>query len=287
LNIRRKIIRIIRDGGHLYPCAAGVLIGQSNNNTLEHNEIAEFFYTGVSIGWTWGYGPSAAFANRVSYNHIHHLGYRVMSDMGAIYTLGISPGTQIDHNVVHDVYASQYGGWGLYADEGSSGIRFDDNLSYHNSSTGFHQHYGLGNLVDNNIFALSRDGEITRTRREDHISFIFTRNIVFSKGDTVLQGNWNNETNVLMERNLYFSLLKRPVNLGGRDKESIQADPLFYAPEEFDFRLKPESPSREIGFTPFDSSLAGVYGDKQWIALARQDQTPAFDETGSDAIAIP
>jgi hypothetical protein len=92
-----------------YPSAVGVLLMNTEGNTVAHNHIHDGGYTGVSVGWVWGYRRSVSQNNRVEYNHIHHIG-GVLSDMGGIYTLGVSPGTVIRNNHIHDVDANQYGG---------------------------------------------------------------------------------------------------------------------------------------------------------------------------------
>src|SRR5262249_22086079 len=99
----------IHDGGRMFPSAIGVWIGQSEGNQVDGNDIANFFYTGISIGWTWGYGESLASSNLVLENVVHHIGRLengdgpILSDMGAIYTLGTQNGTRIERNWFHDV----------------------------------------------------------------------------------------------------------------------------------------------------------------------------------------
>ena len=72
-------------------------------NQVTHNEISDFHHLGISVGHSWGYAPSTAHHNLIAFNHVHHICNGYFSDGGGIYTLGISPGTVIRNNIVHDV----------------------------------------------------------------------------------------------------------------------------------------------------------------------------------------
>lgn len=258
----------ILDGGHVFPCAVGVWIGQSGDNELSHNEIARFAYTGVSVGWRWGYAESAAKRNRIVFNHIHHIGDGELSDMGGVYTLGPSEGTVVSNNHIHHIDSKTYGGWGLYTDEGSTGILMENNLVHDTKSGGFHQHYGKENIIRNNIFAFAKDQQIQFTRPEEHLSFEFTRNIVlWDKGELFASAGWENGK-VVMDHNLYWKTDgSEPLFMGktlarwqqekGWDLHSIVADPGFTDPRGGDWTAANREALEKIGFIPFDPALAG------------------------------
>ncbi len=255
----------IHDGGIVYHAAIGVWVGQSSQNVISHNEIHDLFYTAISVGWTWGYGPNQCKGNIVERNHLHHIGKDMLSDMGGIYTLGVQPGTVLRGNLIHDVSAFTYGGWGIYPDEGSSEILIEDNVVHGCKSAGFHQHYGRENVVRNNIFAFGKESQLMRTRAESHSSFTLERNIVYWTDGALLGSNWGDDKYKL-DHNLYWKAGGGEVRFAkwsfdewkarGQDQHSVIADPLFVDPGKRDFRLKPGSPALEMGFRAID--LRGV-----------------------------
>jgi parallel beta-helix repeat protein len=263
----------IHDGGKVFASAVGIWIAQSPDNTVAHNLIHDFFYTGISIGWTWGYGPTVATNNLIAFNHVHHIGVKsdgdgpILSDMGGIYTLGMQPGTRIINNLWHDIAAVRYGGWGIYLDEGSSSILVTSNVVYRTTHGGFHQHYGATNILRNNIFAFARDHQLQRSRPEPHPSFSFQTNIVYFDAGVLLGGDWSGDK-YEADWNIYFDT-RKPESMTfagatleqwrqrGHDTHSMIADPLFVDPAKNDFRLRPNSFVPGVGFQPISLEAVG------------------------------
>lgn len=273
---------LIHAGGRLFTGAVGIWIGQSSDNQVTHNDISDLFYTGISVGWSWGYADTTCKRNRIEFNHLHHLGWGVMSDMGGVYTLGIQDGTWVSNNVIHDVWSYNkygYGGLGLYNDEGSTHITMENNLVYDTMDMTYHQHYGKENVVRNNILVNGRNYQISVHREEPHLSCTFENNIVhFTTGKLFWQSSLGSRR-LSFDRNIYWNAAGAPFDFMGLpfadwrrvglDPNSRIADPQFVDPEKRDFRLKPTSPALQLGFRPFDYTQAGLYGDPAWTARAK------------------
>lgn len=261
----------LRHGGRFDPEGTAVFITHASDCRIEHNEIDDWFYSGVTVGYTWGYDGSTAQRNVVAFNRITRLGQGELSDMGGIYTLATSFGTVVSNNVVSQIYGFKSAAWGLYADEGSEGIVFENNIVSHTENGGINQHYGSGCVFRNNIVAYNDTrGCLSTARREAmnvpsslHIvgNIFYTRKgPLICRGATRVDGVW--------AHNLWwkeggcaaddFDLVSAEEYLAsGRGVGDVVADPLFVDPENGDFRLRKDSPALKLGFKQWDYSLVG------------------------------
>ena len=282
---------IIRSGGHALNGAIGIWVGHASDNEIVHNDIGDFRYTGVSMGWTWGYKPTVAKRNRLLWNRIHHIGRGVLSDMAGIYTLGDSEGTEVVGNWVHDVDGYVGGpspALGLYTDEGSAGIRFASNLVERCRDGAVQQHYGKGNVFANNIFATFERSGLWRGRVEGHTTIVVTNNVLWwtNSHSQVARGSTDGGkvADVVMDGNLYWcsgGTISPKAFFGksldawreeGHDGASRVADPLFRDPLHGDWTLAPESPALKMGFAPWDwTDAGGLKDDAAWRADAMDD----------------
>lgn len=259
--------------GRIFNNAIGVLLIHASDCDISNNEIHDGWYTGISVGWVWGYTENPTNNIKIQNNLIYNIGNGWLSDMGGIYTLGIQPDTVISGNVIYNVGcydgASGYGGWGIYLDEGSSGITVEKNLVYDCSSQGFHQHYGEDNMIRNNIFAFGGDGQFRISRKEDHNS-LFLYNNIFVGCDTLMYWSTTSEDWFVDNGNLYWDYKSGGNVFSGSSKDigsrenlvamqfkgyynnAVFEDPLFKDPDNRDFTLAENSPALKTGFEAWE-----------------------------------
>lgn len=120
---------------------------------IEHNEVTNTSYTGISVGWGWTSMPNAMRQNKIRYNHIHHV-MTMLGDGGAIYTLSPQPDSEMAYNYIHDVAPGQdvvHGRVkGIYLDERTDGYVVHHNAVYDAPYKYFRHRVGPNNIFHNN-----------------------------------------------------------------------------------------------------------------------------------------
>ncbi|QGQ95096.1 right-handed parallel beta-helix repeat-containing protein [Paenibacillus psychroresistens] len=124
LIVKDNVVRnnYFYDIGTEYKGSVAVLAGYTEGTVIEHNEICRVAYSGISVGWGWGYfdpdsdkrwsnlppanynryeKPTVARRNRIAFNHIHQV-MQKLHDGAGIYTLSLQPDSAIIGNYVHD-----------------------------------------------------------------------------------------------------------------------------------------------------------------------------------------
>lgn len=122
---------LVQDIGNEDWGTVGIGAGFVRNVSIEHNELLDLPYTGISLGWGWTPTVNSMRNNRVLYNRITRYG-RYMYDVAGIYTLSAQPGTKIQYNVIDSIYRSPYAHipdhwFYLYTDEGSAYMNVSNN----------------------------------------------------------------------------------------------------------------------------------------------------------------
>lgn len=109
----------------------GIAAGFVRNLTIEHNEISDVAYSGISMGWGWTHTENVMKNNKIIGNKIHHYA-KHLHDVAGIYTLSSQSNSRIEENYIDKVYFSPYAHdpflWlYIYTDEGSQHFTIKNN----------------------------------------------------------------------------------------------------------------------------------------------------------------
>ena len=269
---------IVKAAQVMYSCV-GIFDAYADGTSLTHNVISDLPYIGISVGFNWGYDPTSQKNTLVSYNDISE-NMKLMYDGAGIYTLGLQPGTVISNNYVHHVQ----NGHGLYTDEGSQQILFENNIIYNVGDCAYQHHHGHSNIFRNNIFADARVNYVRRLREDEKESFWMDRNIFWITGGRVLNGTFTNGLFRFTNNIYWVTRGTYPLQfvdythgwIGDwqnmrHDKDGMFANPQFRNPEQGNFCMPADSPAIKAGFKTIYLDHVGPTGDYRRISEASKN----------------
>ena len=256
----------LRQGGRFQPEGTAIFVTHASDNVVTHNLIDDFYYSGITVGYTWGYAGSPSQRNEISFNLISRIGQEELFDLAGIYTLATSYGTVISNNVITEV-----GGNGIYMDEGSEGILIENNLATHIREAGGFMHYGTACTFRNNIFAINHKFGLAWASKKEAMrvpsSINFLCNVFYTE-EAPLIGERTLGVPGVRAHNVWWNPRGTgPKDFDGHSAEwylengrsigDVVADPLFVDVKNGDFRLKSESPALKLGFRMWNFDQAG------------------------------
>lgn len=174
----------VSETGKLFPGGVGIWLGQTWDNKVQMNTVYNTSYTAISVGWSWGYAAATSGRNLIKGNLIYNVGQRQLGDIAGIYTLGQSPGTVISSNIVRSVrgYTSYgAGAWGIYNDEGTTGVLMENNVVLGTDNGAYHINYGRDNVARANVMAGGDVAEVRVTKLESTVSTSMQNNLIAPK----------------------------------------------------------------------------------------------------------
>jgi hypothetical protein len=268
----------VRNVGRVFHQSCGILLTNAFNCDLLHNEVAHTCYTGISVGWVWGYRETITRNIRIENNHVHDICEGVLSDNGGIYLLGVQPGTVVRGNHISHVTAADYGGGGIYPDEGCSHILIEHNWVHDTQGSCFGIHFCRELVVRFNVFVSTGAAFAGVGRVEGHINATLTKNLFVGPATSLYFGSYRGDIRkaFICEANILgFEPSKVPPSMHpdwrtdvphsisfeewketGNDRSSL-VTPIEYQETATNFILPENSPALEAGFRPYDWSICG------------------------------
>jgi len=136
-----------------YYQSVGIMFAYVDSGIIEHNEVFDLPYVGISVGWGWSYESNTMVANIVRGNECWSCG-QLMADSSGIYTLSDQNGGLVEHNYVHDMIRTSIQGAypisDIFLDNGSGDITVRDNVCTAEADTAVFQNGNGSNVTLNN-----------------------------------------------------------------------------------------------------------------------------------------
>jgi len=284
---------------------SGVELYLSGHNRIAHNLIYDMPYHGITVDGErpeyWNKAASSSLKppyraadikpfvptheNIIEFNHIHHV-MEELGDGGGIYLWGVmgNGANIVRNNLIEHVGKGTGAYMGIYLDDYCDDVQVTDNV-INDSNFGLQLHGAPRNVVENNVFAYSRQGDVfiqPEKYNTPPMQSVIRKNIFFQSADTPLFDTvwaaWEKLPLVECDHNIYWQNAK-PIQLGkgvfrGLDQHSLVTDPKFEDPEHGNFSLKKDSPAPQLGVHSIDLQSIGPVSGPSSTSRAVPKQMP-------------
>ncbi|MCL6458916.1 MAG: right-handed parallel beta-helix repeat-containing protein [Gorillibacterium sp.] len=266
---------------------------------LRHKSMPESVYE-IPVTWDnhWDFLHSRN--NGITYNDISCV-MEDSQDGGLIEAWGCGRGNVLHGNRLHHSGVHFSFGFGIYLDDASDDFTVSHNVLDHLYSTGTGKLWmlifakGIGNRICNNLLVSNPDAISAIGSQEmageanEQLSVV--GNIICDSGMLYYFVNWhpnryaaadcnmywrnglpcliggelplNAAGTDFRKRNVYDFAEWRKLEQGSFDSETLLADPLFVDAAAGDYRLQPESPAYQLGWSPIEFDRVGpIKGDR-------------------------
>jgi hypothetical protein len=278
---------VIHDSGTVVGHISGIEVYDSGDNHIDHNLIYSMPYTGITVdGERPSLWPAKATPNLkrpfhaedikpfvptknniIEFNHIHHI-MLSLGDGGGIYLWGVMGGPNIVRNNLVEHVGEGIGNYiGLYLDDECDDVQATNNI-FIDTDFSLQLHGASRDVIENNIFAYSRQGDIFVQPEQYNtppMQTVIRKNIFYGgAASPFFDTSWAPWKAKLplgeCDHNLYWqdgkSIALGQGTFAGFDANSQVADPGFQDPQNGDFSLRLDSPATTLGFQ--EINLKGV-----------------------------
>lgn len=196
---------VISHIGKSYMGGIGIMVGYAKNLSIDHNEINDGRYTGISVGWGWG-AESEMCNYKIRNNKVTDIINNYLYDGAGLYTLGKF--SSDDVNIISgNVLEGGHGYAGLYFDEMSNNYIATNNV-IGEGNVGFllmHDiNYGLENLtVENNFVSTNKKYINSYSHPSNEVELeeipLKQRNVVVKGNYTKINIHYKDNSNIIIE----------------------------------------------------------------------------------------
>ncbi len=147
---------LVQDCGVVFQDCAGIWSGLTIRSTIQNNLLRRLPHIGVSTGGYWDDSERPCGAMSIIDNRIHNV-VQLLSDGGAIYSVGLQPDSIFRGNLIWGIPAAPglSRNPAIYLDQGSTGFTIENNGIYGVASSPFKFHWAGSNTLISNTMRLA------------------------------------------------------------------------------------------------------------------------------------